>query len=138
MITGRLVEVKGKYYAILNLKHSNGKRLQKRFDLELPVPNNKRRAQEKLNALCEEYTRKQQVEQNNQNVVFMDFLQNWLELRKLEISPSTYRSYKNMADHRMRIFFHFVKSHSGILRTTMVIFCMMGFPVQQRNTTTPF
>ena len=106
MITGRLTEVNGKYYAILNLKHPNGKRLQKRFDLELPVPNNKRRAQKKLNALCEEYTRKQQIEQNNQNVIFVAFLQNWLERRKAELSPSTYRSYKNMADHRMQVFFH--------------------------------
>ena len=40
MITGRLVEVNGKYYAILNLKHPDGRRLQKRFDLELPVSNN--------------------------------------------------------------------------------------------------
>ena len=68
MITGRLVAVNGKYYAILNLKHPDGRRLQKRFDLELPVPNNKRRAQEKLNALCAEYTRKQQLEQNHPNV----------------------------------------------------------------------
>ena len=101
MITGRLTEVNGKYYAISNLKHPDGKRLQKRFDLELPVQNNKRRAQEKLNALCEEYTRKQQVEQNHPDVIFMDFLQEWLEKRKSEISPSTYRSYKNMIDHRM-------------------------------------
>ena len=105
MITGRLVEVNGKYYAILNLKHPDGKRLQKRFDLELPVQNNKRRAQEKLNALCEEYTRKQQVDQNHPDVIFMDFLRDWLERRKLEISPSTYRSYKNMADHRMQAVF---------------------------------
>lgn len=62
MITGRLVEVNNKYYAVLNLKHPDGRRLQKRFDLGLPVPNNKRRAQEKLNALCVEYTRKHQVE----------------------------------------------------------------------------
>ena len=71
MITGRLTEVNGKYYAILNLKHPDGKRLQKRFDLELPVQNNKRRAQEKLNALCEEYTRKQQVEQNHPDVILI-------------------------------------------------------------------
>ncbi len=37
MVTGRLVKVNGKYYAILNLKHTDGRRLQKRFDLGLPV-----------------------------------------------------------------------------------------------------
>ena len=101
MITGRLVEVNGNYYAILNLKHPDGKRLQKRFNLELPVPNNKRRAQEKLNALCVEYTRKQWVEQNHPNVVFIDFALAWIEKRKPEISPSTYHNYKHMVEHHM-------------------------------------
>lgn len=102
MITGRLVEVNDKYYAILNLKHPDGRRLQKRFDLELSVSNNKRRAQEKLNALCAEYTRKQQVEQNHPNVVFIDFALAWIEKRKPEISPSTYRNYRHMVEHHMR------------------------------------
>ena len=101
MITGRLVEVNDKYYAILNLKHPDGRRLQKRFDLELPVPNNKRRAQEKLSALCVEYTRKQQMEQNRPNVVFIDFALAWIEKRKPEISPSTYRNYRHMVEHHM-------------------------------------
>lgn len=106
MITGRLVDVNGSYYAILNLKHPDGKRLQKRFNLELPVANNKRRAQEKLHELCMQYTRKQWVEQNSKNVVLMDFVQAWIEQRKPEISPSTYRSYKNMADHHMKDCFY--------------------------------
>lgn len=101
MITGRLVDVNGNYYAILNLKHSDGRRLQKRFNLELPVPNNKRRAQEKLNALCVEYTRKQWVEQNHPNVVFVDFALAWIEKRKSEISPSTYHNYRHMVEHHM-------------------------------------
>lgn len=101
MITGRLVEVNNKYYAILNLKHPDGRRLQKRFDLELSVPNNKRRAQEKLNDLCTKYTRRQQLEQNHPNVVFIDFAQAWIERRRPDISPSTYRNYKHMVDHHM-------------------------------------
>lgn len=105
MVTGRLVKVKDKYYAVLNLKHTDGRRLQKRFDLGLPVQNNKRRAEEKLYELCAEYTRKQQIELNHPDVIFMDFLQDWLERRRPEISPSTYRSYKNMADYRMKAFF---------------------------------
>lgn len=82
MITGRLVEVNNQYYAILNLKHPNGKRLQKRFNLGLPVPNNKRSAQEKLQELCLAYTRQQQVEQNHPDVILMDFLSAWIERRK--------------------------------------------------------
>lgn len=101
MITGRLVEVNGNYYAILNLKHPDGRRLQKRFNLKLPVPNNKRRAQEKLNALCVEYTRKQWVEQNHPNAVLVDFALAWIEKRKPEISPSTYHNYRHMVEHHM-------------------------------------
>lgn len=105
MITGRLVEVNEQYYAILNLKHPDGKRLQKRFNLGLPVPNNKRRAQEKLNELCAEYTRKQQVEQNNPDVLLMDYIKNWIEKRRPELSPTTYRNYLHMAEHHMNDYF---------------------------------
>lgn len=105
MITGRLVEVKNQYYAILNLKHPNGKRFQKRFDLGLPVPNNKRRAQEKLQELCLAYTRRQQVEQNHPDVILMDFLSAWIERRKSDLSPSTYRNYIHMAEHHMTDYF---------------------------------
>ena len=105
MITGRVVEANNKYYAILNLKHLDGRRLQKRFDLELPVLNNKRRAQEKLQELCAEYTRRQQVEQNHPNVILLDFIERWIEGRKSEISPSTYRNYQHMAEHHMRNYF---------------------------------
>lgn len=92
MITGRFTEVNNRYYAVLNLKHPYGSRLQKRFDLELPVPNNKRRATERLNALCEAYTRKQQAEQRHPNVLLTDFLKHWMEERKSEFSLSTYRT----------------------------------------------
>ena len=105
MITGRLVEVNNKNYAVLNLKHPDGRRLQKRFDLGLTVPNNKRRAQEKLNALCAEYTRKQQVEQNHPDVLLMDYVKEWIEKRKPEIYPTTYRNYLHMAEHHMDDYF---------------------------------
>lgn len=105
MITGRLVEVNNKFYAILNLKHPDGKRLQKRFDLGLPVQNNKRRAQEKLNELCAEYTRRQQAEQNHPHVLLMDFVHKWIQCRQPELSPSTYRNYLHMAGHHMSDFF---------------------------------
>lgn len=105
MITGRLVEVNRKYYAILNLKHPDGQRQQKRFDLGLPVLNNKRRAQEKLNELCVEYTRKQQVEENHPDVILTDFLKTWIESRKSKLSPTTYRNYLHMAEHHMRDYF---------------------------------
>lgn len=64
MITGRLIEYNDMYYAILNLKHKDAKRLQKRFSLDLSVKNNKRRAEEKLSELCRQHTTLCAMEQN--------------------------------------------------------------------------
>lgn len=105
MVSGRLIEVHDRYFAILNLKHPDGKRLQKRFDLDLPVANNKRRAQTKLNELCAEYTRRQQVERAGSDVLLADYVRGWIERRKPDISPSTYRNYAHMAEHHVRDYF---------------------------------
>lgn len=51
-MTGSL-QIKGdKYYAVLNFRDQNGKRVQKWFNLNLPVRDNKRRAEMMLNELA--------------------------------------------------------------------------------------
>lgn len=95
MITGRLIEYNDMYYAILNLKHKDGKRLQKRFSLDLSVKNNKRRAEEKLSELCRQHTNLCAMEQNASGILFGDFLIQWLEEKRTKISPTTYRSYES-------------------------------------------
>ena len=46
--TGYLREKKGRYYAVLNLYDSTGKRIQKSHATGLPVKNNKRKAEQIL------------------------------------------------------------------------------------------
>lgn len=56
--TGYLRERNGRYYAILNLYDSNGKRIQKSHPTGLLVKNNKRKAEQFLKKLCVEYDNK--------------------------------------------------------------------------------
>lgn len=95
MITGRLIEYNDMYYAILNLKHAGGKRLQKRFSLGMPVKNNKRRAEEKLSELCRQHTTLCAMVQNAAGILFGDFLIQWLETKRAKLSPTTSRSYES-------------------------------------------
>lgn len=93
MVSGRLIERDQKYYAVLNLKHPDGSRWQKRVNLELPVKNNRRRAEELLIKLQADYTRKQMIQSNCAEMLFNDYMESWLERKQKSISPTTYRGY---------------------------------------------
>ena len=54
-MTGSLQEKNNKFYAVLNFKDSNGKRVQKWISLNLPVKGNKRKSEAMLNDLLVQY-----------------------------------------------------------------------------------
>ena len=54
-MTGSLQIKSDKYYAVLNFKDENGKRVQKWVPLNLPVRGNKRKAEVMLTELINEY-----------------------------------------------------------------------------------
>ena len=56
--TGYLRQKNGRYYAVLNLYDSTGKRIQKSHATGLTVKNNKRKAEQILKQLCVEYDNK--------------------------------------------------------------------------------
>lgn len=96
--TGYLREKKGRYYAVLNLYDSTGKRIQKSHATGLPVKNNKRKAEQILKQLCVEYDNKNLNFYSNIKVA--DYFKKWLVAIKSEVRPNTYRSYKgNMENH---------------------------------------
>ena len=96
--TGYLRERNGRYYAILNLYDSNGKRIQKSHPTGLLVKNNKRKAEQFLKQLCVEYDNKNLNFYSNIKVA--DYFEKWLLSIKEEVRPNTYRSYKgNMENH---------------------------------------
>lgn len=83
---------KGRYYAVLNLYDSTGKRIQKSHATGLPVKNNKRKAEQILKQLCVEYDNKNLNFYSNIKVA--DYFKKWLVAIKSEVRPNTYRSYK--------------------------------------------
>lgn len=96
--TGYLRERNGRYYVILNLYDSSGKRIQKSHPTGLVVKNNKRKAEQILKQLCVEYDNKNLNFYSNIKV--SDYFEKWLVAIKVDVRPNTYRSYKgNMENH---------------------------------------
>lgn len=96
--TGFLAVKNGKYYAVLNLYDSSGKRKPKWISTGYAEKNNKRKAEKVLRELC--------IEWDNKNVKYYssikvyEYFTKWLSEIKDQVRPNTYRSYKgNMENH---------------------------------------
>ena len=96
--TGYLREKKGRYYAVINLYDSDGKRIQKSHATGLVVKNNKRKAEQFLKKLCVEYDTKKL--RFYSNIKVSDYFKQWLVTIQNEVRANTFRSYKgNMERH---------------------------------------
>ncbi len=61
-MTGSLQIKNDTYYAVLNFRNSEGKRVQKWINLNMPVRDNKRRAEAALNELLVQYQDYENIE----------------------------------------------------------------------------
>lgn len=96
-MTGSLQIKNNKYYAVLNMNDSNGKRRQKWISTELPVKGNKKRANEVLIKLLEDY---EECDFHFDNLLLVDYLYEWLERAKSNLELSTYAGYLgNLKNH---------------------------------------
>ena len=93
-MAGSLQTKKGRanYYAVLDIYDENGKRKQKWIDTGVPIKgNNKRKADARLEEIKAEY--------NNtgidlsKDVIFTEFMKNWLENLKHSLAATTYDGY---------------------------------------------
>lgn len=91
MVAGHLHEKNGYYYIILNLTDSAGKRKPKWISTGLTIKGNKKRAEQMLM----EERRKYANAKTGDNVLFADFMEQWLEIVKSTVSIPTYSSYVN-------------------------------------------
>lgn len=94
MVAGHLHEKNGYYYIILNLTDANGKRKPKWISTKLPVKGNKKRAEQMLMEERKRYS--QPTKSKNDDILFADFMEQWLEVVKGSITMVTYSSYSNM------------------------------------------
>ena len=116
-ITGHLEEKNGKYYAAVNHYTVDGKRKVKWHSLDLPVAKgNKREANYRLNQLLEKFNSGENYlsdamtpaerERNRLAESYVeDYLLEWVESHKMNVSASTYEGYKNYIESKMIPYF---------------------------------
>ena len=102
-MTGSL-QIKGeKFYAVLNFRDQSGKRVQKWVNLNLPVKDNKHRAEMALNELLVKYQGYEAIEPMNQLV--SQHVAQWLEANRPNIAVTTYDQYVNILTRHIQPYF---------------------------------
>ena len=93
MVAGHLREKKGYFYAVLNYTDAHGNRKTKWIATGLAVKGNKKRAE----AFLQEQRRIFQEEVPiTRNILFADFMEQWLTVIKNSVAVTTFASYSNM------------------------------------------
>ena len=95
MVAGHLQEKKGFFYVVLSYPDITGKRKTKCFPTGLPVKGNKKRAEKML--MQTRQTFEPECTPVQDDMMFSDFLLQWLEIAKPTIALTTYASYAGMA-----------------------------------------
>lgn len=96
-ITAVISQKKGRdyYYIIVSYYLSNGKRVQRWIKTEFPINgNNKRKLEQKRIEVLQEWQDKLVLDESE--MLFSDYLKQWLEETKYTISKNTYYSYKQV------------------------------------------
>lgn len=112
MITGSLQKKKGLYYAVLNLYDEYGKRKPKWIPTGYAIKGNKKKAEEKLEQFKIEYEQKSKIQLRDPNVydkyknmLFCDYMLDWLEKQKGKVEQTTYIGYEQVIKGRLYNYF---------------------------------
>lgn len=112
MITGSLQKKKGLYYAVLNLYDDYGKRKPKWIPTGYTIKGNKKKAEEKLEQFKIEYEQKSKIQLRNpniydkyKNILFCDYMLEWLEKQKGKVEQTTYIGYEQVIKGRLYKYF---------------------------------
>lgn len=112
MVTVSLQEKNGVYQAVLNYKDNNGKRKQKWKSTGLAVRGNKRLALQKADEIRKEFEEELELISLNhskskviKDILFVDYMKNWLKIVKPTIALNTYGSYEQMINYRINDYF---------------------------------
>ena len=96
MVSGTLALKNGYYYAVLSYQDAAGKRHQKWVSTGLPQKGNKRRAEQELIRIRSEFEAPRVAGELSSNMLFADYLDQWLEIVRARIKPATFGSYQGM------------------------------------------
>ncbi len=107
MIKGSLQVSHGTYYVVVNYKDEYGKPKQKWISTELREKGNKTKAKQKMKEILKSFDINQNLnnEQNsNEDILFVDFLKNFLAIKKNTIEPVTINMYNKLAENISKYF----------------------------------
>ena len=117
MVAGHLQEKNGKYYVVLTYRTPAGKRKSKWQATGLPVKGNKKRAEAIMRELQDSF--EPPADPNGppcSNMLFADYLIQWLEIAKGTIKLTTYASYKSLSESTIIPYFRQQNITLGTLR----------------------
>lgn len=107
-LTGSLQIKSGTYYAVLNFKDNRGNRKQKWVNTQLSTKgNNKRKAENVLKKLIQEYEEKRVSPFDD--VPFVDYILQWLDIIKTQVDEVTYQGYELTAKRHVIPYFEPLK-----------------------------
>lgn len=96
MVAGHLTLKNGRYYAVLNYRNAGWQRKTKWISLGLPEKGNKRKAEAELARIRAEFEPPKEVGDLSSDMLFADYLLEWLEIAKGRLAVATYSSYAAM------------------------------------------
>ena len=96
LVAGHLTLKNGRYYAVLNYRNAGWQRKTKWISLGLPEKGNKRKAEAELARLRAEFEPPKEVGDLSSDMLFTDYLLEWLEIAKGRLAVATYSSYAAM------------------------------------------
>lgn len=105
MVSGHLAVKSGKYYAVLNYKNAKGERKTKWISLGLPEKGNKRKAEAELAKIRAEFEIPEEVGELSSDMLFADYLLEWLEIAKGRLAIATYSSYTSIIKNPLEPYF---------------------------------
>ena len=86
---------------VLNLHDQAGRRKTKWIATHLPVPGNRKRAEELLFQTRHQYA----DSKGESGLLFADYMLQWLGIMKAKVSPTTYTGYRNLVENSICPYF---------------------------------
>ena len=96
MVAGHLTLKNGRYYAVLNYRNAGGQRKTKWISLGLSEKGNKRKAESELARLRAEFEPPKEAGDLSSDMLFADYLLEWLEIAKGRLAHATYGAYQGL------------------------------------------
>lgn len=103
MVAGHLQGKNNFYYVVLNYADTQGKRKSKWISTGLPTKGNKKRAEARLMEERKKFNPVPKIGQND--ILFADYMEQWLEIIKPSIEVVTFASYSTMVKSTIAPYF---------------------------------